>query len=131
MMQIDFFDDPSRTPRSREDVRINDIGIYVHPGGRRIAVGFDLTPFIERPSLDVDIRNARGEWAGQLSVVQTPESNFHLNTFLRDSDGTDTYELLVVVYYAVLEDGFPRMEVDRRVVAFEVLEPGEKQVTLQ
>ncbi|MCO5185182.1 MAG: hypothetical protein M9918_24845 [Anaerolineae bacterium] len=131
MMQIDFFDDPSRTPRSREDVRINDIGIYVHPGGRRIAVGFDLTPFIERPSLDVDIRNARGEWAGQLSVVQTPESNFHLNTFLRDSDGTDTYELLVVVYYAVLEDGFPRMEVDRRVVTFDVLEPGEKQVTLQ
>ncbi|MCO5206817.1 MAG: hypothetical protein M9928_17530 [Anaerolineae bacterium] len=130
-MQIDFFDDPSRTPRSREDVRINDIGIYVHPGGRRIAVGFDLTPFIERPSLDVDIRNARGEWAGQLSVVQTPESNFHLNTFLRDSGGTDTYELLVVVYYAALEDGFPHMEVDRRVVTFDVLEPGEKQVTLQ
>lgn len=129
MINIDFFDDPSRMPRSRDDVRLIDIGIYVHPGNRRIAIGFNLTPFIERPSLEVDIRNARGEWAGQLSVVQTPEPNFHLNTFLRDSDGTDTYELLVVVYYAALEDGYPRMEVDRRVVTFDVLEPGEKDVT--
>jgi hypothetical protein len=127
MIDISFFDDPSRAPRSREDVRLNDIGLYVHPGGRRLAVGFDLTPFIEGPSLEVGLRNARGEWAGALSVVQTPEANFHLNTFLRDQDGTDSYELTVVVYYAALEEGYPRMEVDRRVVWFDVTEPGEKK----
>lgn len=128
MLNIDFFDDPGDAPRVREDVRFNNLGVYVHPGNRRIAIGFDITPFIERPSVEVELTNARGERAGAVSVIQTPEANFHLNTFLRDKEPTETYELLAVLYYAALEEGLPRMEVDRKVVTFDATEPGEKPV---
>ena len=38
-MEIQFFSDPENQPRSREDVRIKQIGLYVHEGGRRVTFG--------------------------------------------------------------------------------------------
>lgn len=102
-MHIDFFDDPEKAPKAREDVRFNQIGIYVHADRRRIAVGFDLTPFIERPSIEVTLLNERGEKAGSLHVIDTLDANFSLTMHLRDKTPTDTYTLTATIYYATPE----------------------------
>ena len=60
-MQIEFFDDPLQQPKSREEVRIKQIGIFVHDDLRKISFGLELTPFLERPSIEVSIVNGQGQ----------------------------------------------------------------------
>ncbi len=98
MIEVNFFEDPSKAPRSRDDVRFNQLGVYIHEGGRRIAVGFDITPFIERPSIEVTVKNILGNPAGNLTVVETLDSNFSLTLHLRDREPTDVYEVSATLY---------------------------------
>lgn len=99
-MQINFFDDPQQAPRSREEVEIKEIGIQLYPDGRRVAVGFALTPFIERPSLEVRVQNGLGVPAGSTTIIETLESNFTVTLHLRDNQPSNPYQLEAIVYYA-------------------------------
>ena len=154
-MRIGFFDDPLQPPRQPEDVRINRLGIFVYEDGRRVAVGFDLTPFRRRPSVEVVIRNERGEPAGNLSIIEALQPNFTLTVHLRDRQPTEWYTARAVVYYNVMsdedraevddaadgppraEDAAPpvppkevlptgRMEVDEQTVRFNATQPGDQ-----
>lgn len=123
-MDIQFFDDPLRSPRSRDDVRIKQIGLFVYPVMRRMMFGIELTPFIERPSIEVRVRNGRGEPAGALSVIETLTPNFSLNMHLRDAETVDPYELVAIIYYATPET--ERVDIDRRSVTFSANQAGEQ-----
>ena len=123
-MQINFFDDLREAPKGREDVRLKQLGLYVYPDGRRVAVGFDLTPFRERPSIEVRVVNERGEAAGWLNVIETLEANFSLTMHLRDKEPTDRYEVTAVVYYATPET--ERMDVHSLTRTFDATRPGDQ-----
>lgn len=123
-MEVQFFSDPFDQPRSREDVRIKQIGLFVHEGGRRLTFGLELTPFLERPCIDVEIANADGRLAGTLSVIEQITPNFSLIMHLRDDEAQDPYQMRVVIYYTTPET--ERMDVDEQIVAFTTAEPGEK-----
>lgn len=123
-MDIKFFDDPLESPRPREDVRIRQIGLFVYPDLRRMQFGVELTPFLERPSLEVIIHNGGGSPAGSLHVIETLTPNFSLTMHLRDQETTNPYELTTVVYYSWPDK--EKIEVDRRTISFEIAEPGEQ-----
>lgn len=122
-MNIEFFDDPFQQPKSRGEVRIKQIGIFVHDDLRRISFGVELTPFLERPSIQVTIRNSLGETAGALTVIETMTPNFTLIIHLRDEGVSDPYELTTVIYYAAPET--ERLDVDQQSVKFKAFRPGE------
>lgn len=119
-----IFDNPLEPPKSREEVRLNNLGLYVHEDGRRVAVGFDLTPFRERPCLEVRVVNARGEKAGWLNVIETLNTNFSLTMHLRDKEPTDLYEATAIVYYQTPET--ERLDVHQVVKQFDTSKPGEQ-----
>ncbi len=123
-MDIRFFDDPLGTPHRREDLRIKQIGLYLHPDLRRMMFGVELTPFSERPSIEVLITNGKGEPAGSLNVIETLTPNFNLTMHLRDEATENPYSLVAVVYYS-WPDRRERMEVERREISFEIIQPGE------
>ena len=123
-MDIKFFDDPLEQPRPREDVRIRQIGLFLYPDLRRLAFGIELTPFRERPSIEVNITNGEGKPAGSLHVIETMTPNFSLTMHLRDDTIANPYVLTVVLYYSWPEDR-ERIEVERREVSFDVAQPGE------
>jgi hypothetical protein len=123
-MNVTFFDDPLQNPQAPEDVRLQQLGLYIYPDMRRVAVGFELTRFRERPSLEVTITNEQGKLAGSLNVIEVLSSNFNLTMHLRDQEPTDTYHIQVTVYYATPET--EREDVDTRTATFEVTEPGER-----
>jgi hypothetical protein len=125
MAQIHFFDDPSELGKPRDDVRINQIGLFVYPDGRRVAVGFDLTPFRERPCIEVVVRNARGETAGTLTVIESLQPNFSLTMHLRDREPTARYDVEVVLYYTA--PGKPRQVVDRTTAQFDRPQAGGEE----
>jgi hypothetical protein len=122
-MRINFFDDPLQSPRAREDVRINQLGLHVYPDGRRVAIGFDITPFLERPSIDVVVMNARGEEAASLTVIEAHEANFNLTMHLRDREPSRSYSVQVELYYRSPEEG--RQPVDNKTATFVV--PGQDE----
>jgi hypothetical protein len=123
-MDITFFDDPLQSPQAPEEVRLRQLGLYIYPDKRRVAVGFELTRFRERPCLEVTITNEQGKLAGSLNVIETLTPNFSLTMHLRDKEPTDTYQIQVTVYYATPET--EREDVDSRTATFEVIEPGEQ-----
>lgn len=123
-MDIRFFDDPLEQPRPREDVRIRQIGLYLYPEQRRLAFGVELTPFIERPSIEVLITNGEGAPSGSLHVIETMTPSFSLIMHLRDRATVNPYEVTTILYYAWPEDR-QRLEVDRQVVVFDLLKSGE------
>ncbi len=120
MAEIHFFDDPQHIRRPREEVRLNQIGLHVHPDGRRVSVGFEITPFQERPSLEVAVRDRQGRVVGTLTVIEALQSSFHLTMHLRDPEPGAVYDVEAIVYYAA--PGEARQIVDRRTARF-ILEP--------
>ena len=123
-MQIDFFDDPLQQPKSRDDVRIKQIGLFVHDDLRKFSFGLELTPFLERPSIEVSIINGQGQPAGALTVIETMTPNFSLIIHLRDEDSIDPYELTAELYYATPET--ERINVDRQTITFNTDKGGEQ-----
>ncbi len=123
-MDIKFFDDPLEQPRPREEVRIRQIGLYLYPDLRRMMFGVELTPFVERPSIEVIITNGEGTPAGSLHVIETLTPNFSLTMHLRDSETINPYTLTAVLYYSWPDR--EKIEIERREVTFEVTKPGEK-----
>jgi hypothetical protein len=123
-MDIKFFDDPLEPPRPREDVRFRQIGLYFYPDLRRFAFGVELTPFTERPSIEVLIVNGDGQPAGSLNVIETMTPNFTLTMHLRDRETVNPYELTAILYYSWPDR--EKIEVERRAVTFEVAQPGER-----
>lgn len=127
MQPISFFDSGFELGKDRADVRLRNLGVYVYEEGRRVAVGFELTPFRERPSLEVTATNARGEPAGTMMVIEALSPNFSLTLHLRDRVPTDLYRLEAVVYYPA-EEGEGRMVVDRKFATFDATQPGDQTV---
>jgi hypothetical protein len=124
-MDIRFFDNPMEQPRGREDVRIRQIGLHLYPDLRRLAFGIELTPFRERPSIEVNITNGDGRPAGMLHVIETLTPNFSLTMHLRDAETTNPYTLTAMLYYSWPEQK-ERLEIEQREITFEVIEPGQQ-----
>ena len=123
-MHVQFYDNLDGGPKSRKEVRLNELGLYVYEDGRRVAIGFNLTPFLERPSLLVTISNAEGVEAASLSVIEAMEPNFNLTVPLRDQSNLDPYQVEAIVYY-ISENG--KREISHRVNrTFDSSKPGEQ-----
>ena len=123
-MRVQFYDDLDGGPRSRDEVRFNDLGLYVYEDGRRVALGFNLTPFLERPSILVRVTNGEGDEAASLSVIEAMEPNFNLTIHLRDSDTVDPYKVEAIVYYTS-ETGDRKIS-DKTVKSFKASVPGDQ-----
>lgn len=104
-MRIHFYDDPEGGPKAKEAVRFNRLGLYMYPEKRQVAVGFDITPFFEKPSIEVTITNDKGQRAATMTVIEAMQPNFSLIMHLRDQDPTDIYQVEATLYYPSLEDG--------------------------
>lgn len=121
-MEIQFFDDGG--PKPREEVRIKQLGLYMYEDGRRVAVGFDVTPFLERPSIQVSIRTAAGKEIGSLHVIETLETNFSLTMHLRHLEAPEPLEVTATVYYATPET--ERVDVHTVTRRLDPSQPGEQ-----
>ncbi len=127
MQMINFLDDPAEMPKRRADVRLLQLGFFVYEDSRRVMVGFELTPFLERPSLEINITNENGERAASMIIVDTTEANFSMTMHLRDTNPTDIYSVDVALYYAMPNE--ERELVKMETAVLDVSTPGEQLVT--
>lgn len=123
-MEIKFFEDPLEGPRSREEVRIERLGLFLFEDRRRVQVGMAITPFLERPSIDVRIYNPQGQEVSSLHVIETLDTNFSLTMHLRDKEPAEQYEVNATLYYATPET--ERENVHQISKTLDATKPGEQ-----
>ena len=110
-MKVQFFDDPTRGPVPREDVRFKGLGLFLYEDRRRVAVGFDITPFRERPNIEVSVKDEEGREVASLHVIEALEPNFNLTMHIKGDSPPDLCEVEAILYYTSPENQ-SRMVVD-------------------
>lgn len=69
-MNIDFFDSKD-VPQPRANIKIERLEAKPYPDGWRVRLMIDVTPFQERPNLEVRVLTAQGREVAELSIIET------------------------------------------------------------
>jgi hypothetical protein len=99
-MNIDLFltDNPNLVPR--DQVRLERVAATPHADRRRVKVEVDVTPFRERPNLEIAILSGDGQVASSASVLATMHFKMEFNLHLRGTDDpAGDYTVRVQLYY--------------------------------
>lgn len=98
-MTIDLIppDLPLRPP---EEVRIASVRAMLYPDRRRVRVEVTLTPFRERPNLEIALHNGTGQIVSSASAVAVMNFRLAFTLHLRGSDEpAPDYRARVTLYY--------------------------------
>jgi len=119
--------DESRLPP--EEVRLQELQIIPHPQGNKLNVSLELTPFKQRPNIDVTIFDASGKQVAHTSILEAVLNKIELVMHLRTPVPGSHYRVEACVYYQELpemaetqvEVPLPEpLVVDRREIAFDL-----------
>ncbi|MBM3152120.1 MAG: hypothetical protein FJZ96_07955 [Chloroflexi bacterium] len=115
---MDFFlsQDPNITRLPPEETRILSLCADPYPDGRRLRVTIELTPFQQRPNLELALAGPDGEPSGSASIVEPVGWTLELTMHIRNPR-PGRYTLHGSLVFPASEGG------DERQVAFE-LPPG-------
>ncbi len=99
-MDINLYLQNNPNLRPRDEVRLEHVAAEAVPGERRVRVEVGITPFRERPNLEIAVVDAAGHVAAASSVIGTMNFNLALNLHLRvPGDLSDQYTVHVALYY--------------------------------
>lgn len=82
------------------EVRIERVRAAPYPDGQRVKVEVDITPFRQRPNLEIAILSGTGDIVATASAIDVMA--FHLAFTLHLRGGGDAgpgYEVIVLLYY--------------------------------
>ncbi|GEM_PF-176450 len=76
-----FFFDTNEAPQPRDRVKITELTATPYPDGSRVRIKITLTPFLERPNLEIYAKKTDGPIVAELSVIEpmTPLLEFTLH----------------------------------------------------
>ncbi len=98
-----FFTEPSEAPVPPDEVRIRILEAAPRADGRRIVVRTALTPFQQRPNIEISIRDADEREVSTLSVVEAIDAQMDFTMHLRGPQGGGRYRVAMRVFYADIE----------------------------
>ena len=107
-------DDPDIIPLPPGEVRIRDFTAEPYPDGRRVRVNLDLTPFQQRPSIEVIMQDQDGEEVASVSVVEPMNWRIEFTMHVRRDPPRGKYSLVARLYYPDIPDN------DRREIHFSI-----------
>jgi hypothetical protein len=91
--------DASEAPVPPEEVRIQRLEAAPHPDGRRVKVEIELTPFLQRPSLEVAITDGQGDEVASTNIIEAVNPRMSFTMHVRNAGAPGPHQLHVVVYY--------------------------------
>ncbi len=97
-----FFDNPNDLPVPPEEMAIRKLTVQPYEDGRRVAVDFEITPFQEKPNMEIDVRNSKDLLVATLSVVEAIEHKMSFTLHLREETPGGEYTLKMDVFYTDL-----------------------------
>lgn len=96
---MSFFDNPDEVPVPKEQVAIENVSFEPLPDGRRVRVSIRLTPFLDRPNLDISLLTPDGRQASSLSIVEALERHMDFTLHIRDRETLPEYVGRVELYF--------------------------------
>ena len=99
MSNLSFFDNPDEAPLPRDQVAIEHVTFEPYADGRRVRVSITLTPFLDRPNLDISLLTPEGRPVSSLSIVEALERHMDFTLHLRERELLPQYIGRVELYY--------------------------------
>ncbi len=96
-MNVTFFE-MGANPRPPEEVQVEQLNIYPHPDQRRVMISMVITPFTEKPNLEVQMFNGNGAQVASTSILEIASSKLEPTLHIR-GEQTDEYLVRVHLYY--------------------------------
>lgn len=121
MVDIPLYGDGDAVPepRPRGEVRFTGVSIQPLPDGRRMRLHFGLTPFTERPNVELTVTNAAGHEVANFSLVEAMDTDFDFTVHLRGPAPEGAHTLRLELFYrASDEPGAAHEVVDRHELTF-------------
>lgn len=82
-MELQFVD-PQNVPQPRDKVKIERLEASPYPDGWRIKLNVDVTPFQERPSLELRVMRAEDDFlVAELSIIETMHRSMEFTVHVR------------------------------------------------
>lgn len=99
-MEVTIMLQENRNLLPRKDVRITGITATPYDDRRRVRVEIEITPFAERPNLDISIQNERGQVVASASAIAIMNFRVSFTLHLREIGQPETeYSVSVQLYY--------------------------------
>jgi hypothetical protein len=90
----------SFVPKPREEVKIEEVEVFVYPDHFRIYIHIRVTAFMERPNLLLTVRTEDDRIVGELSIIETMHNDMEFTMHLRNvTDPIGLYTLEADLYY--------------------------------
>lgn len=105
--------EPDDVPVPPPEVRFREVEVSPYPDRRRVRVRLQLTPFLERPDIDLLVQDAQGGLLAAAAIVETNEPSLQLTLHLPATVPAGLLTLVSTIHYA--EQG----PVDKRETIFE------------
>jgi hypothetical protein len=101
MTDIPLYDEDEEipVPVAKADVRITEAMARPHPDGRRVRLDFKLTPFLERPSVDIAVQNLMGDVVATLSLIEAMDTEFEFTVHLRGPEPRGEHTVHFTLFY--------------------------------
>ncbi|NPA30605.1 MAG: hypothetical protein GXO37_01240 [Chloroflexi bacterium] len=93
-----FFDDPNDPKRPPDEVEVRELRAEVLEH-RRVRVYLVLSPYEQRPHIELDILNAADEVVGHLSIVEPVNPRLDFVLYLREEAPQGRYRVVASVQY--------------------------------
>jgi hypothetical protein len=116
---MEFFLNDPQVPRLPPDqTRLLDLRAEPYPDGQRLRIALELTPFQQRPYLELTLKAPGGEAVASASIVEPMTWKLELTLHIRKADfAVGKYTLVAGLSYPDLG------EVDRRELAIDIPAP--------
>jgi hypothetical protein len=121
MADIPLYDETEEVPapRMRQDVRFTTVAVKPYSDGRRVKLSFALTPFEERPSVDMAVTNVEGREVASLSLIEAMDTQFDFTVHLRGPEPRGEHVLHLTLFYLESDEpGAARQVVDEHRLTF-------------
>lgn len=93
-----FLRDPNEIPLPPEEMHILAVRAEPYPDGRRVRVTIEVTPFQQRPSLEVTALNPGGQVLAETSIIETLTRTLEFTLHLRGAQPGDECRLKTVLF---------------------------------
>jgi len=83
-------------------MEIRKLDIQLYEDNRRARIAFEISPFLQRPNIEISVKNQKGQQVSQLSVVEAIENTMEFTLHLREPNPGGNYTLEMQIFYTDL-----------------------------
>ncbi len=82
-----------------QEVRILNLAVESQPDGRRVKVRLEITPFLQDPSIELNIEDIEGTEVSRVFIIETIDDHLLFTMHLKGAWRSDPYNLRARLYY--------------------------------